>query len=117
MHFGFALEFSDIDLWNIDLLDKHLDLLDTDIPGKNFARCLQDVFNTSSRRLGRRKTVALKTCWRRLQDVFKTNKCLLAHELKIKKGKKLEKMKLEHHWHLTGFDISMFGFYHWNQKI
>ena len=30
MHFGFALELSDIiDLWNIDLLDTHLDLLDT----------------------------------------------------------------------------------------
>ena len=28
MHSGFALEFSDIDLWNIDLLDTHLDLLD-----------------------------------------------------------------------------------------
>ena len=28
MHFGFVLELSDIDLWNINLLDKHLDLLD-----------------------------------------------------------------------------------------
>ena len=25
MHFGFALHSSDIDLWNIDLLDTHLD--------------------------------------------------------------------------------------------
>ena len=32
MHFGFALDSSDIDLLNIDLLDTHLDLLDTDIP-------------------------------------------------------------------------------------
>ena len=24
MHFGFALELSDIDLWNTDLLDTHL---------------------------------------------------------------------------------------------
>ena len=32
---------------------------------------------TSSRHLGRRKTVTLKTCWRRLKDVFKTSKCLL----------------------------------------
>ena len=53
-------------------------------------RSLQDVFarrlcKMSSRRLGRRKIVMLKTCWRRLQDmswrglqdVFKTNKCLL----------------------------------------
>ena len=43
MHFGFALDSSDIDLFNIDLLDTHLDLLDTDIPSKHFV-CLQDVF-------------------------------------------------------------------------
>ena len=47
MHFGFALELSDIDLRNIDLLDTHLDLLDTDIPSKNF--CLHSVFKASSR--------------------------------------------------------------------
>ena len=105
MHFGFALELSDIDLWNIDLLDTHLDLLDTDIPSKYFA-CLHNVFKTSSRhvfktssrhvfktssrrlqrnnfsssktssrrslssRLGRRKIITLKTCWRRLQNMF-----------------------------------------------
>ena len=28
MHSGFALELPDIGLWNIDLLDTHLDLLD-----------------------------------------------------------------------------------------
>ena len=28
MQFGFTLELSDIDLWSIDLLDTHLDLLD-----------------------------------------------------------------------------------------
>ena len=44
MHFGFALDLSDI-----DLLDTHLDLLDTDILSKHFA-CLQDVFKTSPRR-------------------------------------------------------------------
>ena len=47
MHFGFTLDSSDIDLLNIDLLDVHLDLLDTDIPSKYFV-CLQDVFKTSS---------------------------------------------------------------------
>ena len=50
MHFGFALELLDRDLWNIDLLDTHLDLLDTDIPSKYFF-CLHNVFKTSSRRL------------------------------------------------------------------
>ena len=48
MHFGFALDLSDIDLLNIDLLDQrytHLDLLDTDIPNKYFV-CLQDVLKT-----------------------------------------------------------------------
>ena len=61
MHFGFALDLSDIDLSSIDLLDTHLDLLDTDIPRKHFV-CLQDVFKGSSRRLGKRKIVTLKTC-------------------------------------------------------
>ena len=126
-HFRFALDLSDIDLRNIDLLDTHLDLLDTDITSKHFV-CLQDVLKTSSRhvlktsskhvfktssrhvfktssrhvvktswkrlqrnnftswrRLGRRKIVTLKTCWRRLQDMpwrrlqdfLKTKKCLL----------------------------------------
>ena len=135
---GFALDLSDIDLWNIDLLDTHLDLLDTDITSKNFvclrdvlktssryvfktssrhvfktssrlvfetswrrlqrnnfsssktssrrlARGLENVFKMPSRRLGRRKIVRLRTCWRRLQgmswrllqDILKTNKCLL----------------------------------------
>ena len=46
MHFGFALELSNVDSLNIDLLDTHLDLLDTDIPSKYFA-CLHNV----SRRL------------------------------------------------------------------
>ena len=47
-HFGFVLDLSDIDLWNKDLLDTHLDLLDTDITSKNFV-CLRDVLKTSSR--------------------------------------------------------------------
>ena len=136
MHFGFAIDSSDTDLWNIELVDPHLDLLDTDIPSKHFV-CLQDVFKmswihvlkkswrrlqrnnfssfktssrrlqdvlwdvfktslktwrrlqddikTSSRCLGRQRTVTLKMCWRRiqdmawrrLQDVLKTSKCLL----------------------------------------
>ena len=117
--FWVRLSFLRYSLWSKDLF-KHLDLLDTDIPSKNFV-CLRDVlktssryvfktsskhvFKTSSRRLqrnnfsspktscerswkrllGRRKIVTLKTCrrrlqdisWRRLQDVLKTNKCLL----------------------------------------
>ena len=40
MHFVFALDSSDIDLWNIDLLD-------TDIPNKYFV-CLKDVLKTPS---------------------------------------------------------------------
>ena len=46
---------------------------------RRLARGLENVFKTSSGRLGRRKTVTLKTYWRRLQDVLKTNKCLLGH--------------------------------------
>ena len=77
MQFGFALELSDIDLWSIDLLHTHLDLLDTDIPSKYFVS-LHSVFKTSSR-------YVFKTClkdvledvkllwWRRVEDVFKTS--------------------------------------------
>ena len=36
MNFGFALDSIVIDLRNIDFLDTHLDLLDTDTPSKNF---------------------------------------------------------------------------------
>ena len=114
-------------MWNIDLLDTHLDLLVTDIPGKTFV-CLHSVlkmssvyvfntasrhvfktssrhfFKTSSRRLQRNNFSSPKTPSRRLarylqdvledikllrwrcvedvfktclQDVLKTNKCLL----------------------------------------
>ena len=81
MHFGFALELSDIDLWNIDFLDTHLDLLDTNIPSKYFLFLHEDVLSvtllhlqrnipwkTSSRRLGRLKIFTLVTCWTRIQD-------------------------------------------------
>ena len=54
MHFGFALELSDIDLWNVDLLDTNLDLLHTDISSKCFFISIMSsrhVFKTSSRRL------------------------------------------------------------------
>ena len=96
MHFGFALELSDIDLWNIDLLDTHLDLLGTDIRSIFFvsivssrrlqdmsSRHLQDIsstrhvfkmssghdFKMSSRRLRRYKFAKLRICWIRLQDM------------------------------------------------
>ena len=59
MHFGLALELSNVDLFNIDLLDTHLHLLDTDIPSKYFA-CLYNVFKTSSRHV-------FKTCF---EDIF-----------------------------------------------
>ena len=62
MHFGFTLDLPDIDLWNIDLLDTHLDLLDTDIPSKHFV-CLHNVLKTSSRHV-------FKTS---LRHVFKTS--------------------------------------------
>ena len=78
MHFGLALELPDMDLWNTDLLDTHLDLLDTDIPSKNFV-CLHSVFKASSRYVFKTssrhvfKTTSghvFKIC---LQDVFKTS--------------------------------------------
>ena len=50
MHFGFTLDSSDLDLWNIDLLGAHLDLLDTDNSSKHFV-CFQNVLQTSSRHI------------------------------------------------------------------
>ena len=73
MHFVFALELSDIDLSNTDLLDTDLDFLSrdkyTDIPSKYFffsiksLRGLPDIFKTCSQDV-------FKIC---LQDVFKTS--------------------------------------------
>ena len=71
MRFGLALELSNVDLLNIDLLDTHLDLLDTDIPSKYFA-CLHNAFKTSSRRLQGNNFSSSQTSSGRLQDVFKT---------------------------------------------
>ena len=101
MHFGFALELSNVDLLNIDLLDTHLGLLDTGIPRKYFA-FLHYVFKTSSRHVfktssrhvqdmslrrlqdmsSRRLQNVFIVTILRLQDVFKTNKCLLGILLK-----------------------------------
>ena len=82
MHFGFALELSETDLWNIDLLDTHLDLLDTGIPNKYFVSLhslfnmssryvfktsSRHVFKTSSRRLPRNNFSSSKTSTRRLE--------------------------------------------------
>ena len=78
MHCGFTLNSSDIDLWNIDLLDEHLDLVDTDNSSKHFV-CLQDVLQTSPRHVLKTSSRhalkmpsrdAFKTSSRRLQDVF-----------------------------------------------
>ena len=62
MHFGFALELSNIDLWNIDLLDTHLDLLDKDIPSKCFV-CVHNVFKTSSRHAFKTSSRPANVCW------------------------------------------------------
>ena len=72
MHLGFALELSDRDLWNTDLLDTHLDLLSrdkyTDIPSKYFV-CLHKIFKRSSRHVFKTSSRhVFKTSWRRLED-------------------------------------------------
>ena len=73
MHFGFALELPNVDLLNIDLLDTHLDLIDTGIPSKY---CSRHVFKTSSRRLHRNNFSSSKTSSRRLQDILEDVKLL-----------------------------------------
>ena len=58
---------------------------------RRLAWCLQDVFKTPSRHLGRWKIFTLKAFWRRLQniswrplqDIFKTNKCLLGFKFQM----------------------------------
>ena len=93
MYFRFALELSDIDLWNIDLLDTRLDLLDTHIPCRYFVSIhnvfkassiyvfktssrhvfktsSRHVFKTSWRPLQRHNFWSFKTSWRRLQEVL-----------------------------------------------
>ena len=97
MHFGLALELSNIDLSSIDLLDTHLDLLDTDTPSKYFGwlhNAFQDVFKMSckmcSRRLGRRKIVTLNTCWRQLQE-----QKMFAGDVPLTEKPGLHKEKLE----------------------
>ena len=85
MHFGFALDLSDIDLLNVDLLDQrytHLDLFVSKTSSrhvfKTFSRYVfktssRHVFKTSSRCPQRNNFSSSKTSWRRLQDVFKTS--------------------------------------------
>ena len=70
MRFGLALELSNVDLLNIDLLDTHLDLLDTDIPSKYFA-CLHNFFKAPSRHVFKTSSIhVFKTSSR---HVFKTS--------------------------------------------
>ena len=72
MFSGLALNLTDIKFWDTDLLD-------TDIPSKNFA-CLQDVFSVTIFRLPRRLARCLQDVledeklirWIRVEDVFKT---------------------------------------------
>ena len=70
MRFGLALELSNVDLLNIDLLNTHLDLLDTGIPNKYFA-CLHDVFKTSSRHVF--KMSSRHVFWPSSRHVLKTS--------------------------------------------
>ena len=69
MHFGLTLELPDIDMWNIDSLDTHLDFLDTNISSKYFV-ILHNVFKTSSRHVLKTSSALLR--WRRFEGVFKT---------------------------------------------
>ena len=73
MHFGFALDSPDIDLWNIDLLDTYLDLWDKVFPvsilfvSKTSSRLVQDM---SSRRLQDMSSRCLQDMFsRRVQDM------------------------------------------------
>ena len=82
MHFGFALDLSDIDLLNVDLLDPkytHLDLFVSKTSWRRLqdmsSRRLQDMSSRHLQDMSSRRLQDMSS--RRLQDVFKTNKCWL----------------------------------------
>ena len=94
MYFGFALKLSDMDLWNIDLLDRHVDLLGTDIPSKHFV-CIHNIFKTSSRHVFKTSSRhVFKTSWKLLQrnnfSSFKTSSRHLARGLEDVFGRRLQ---------------------------
>ena len=67
MHFGFTIDSSDIYLWDINLLDTDLDLLDADIPSKRLEDVLL-VSKTSSRRFENMSSRCLQDMsWRLLK--------------------------------------------------
>ena len=101
MHFGFALDSADIDLLNIDLLDTHLDLLDTDIPVNNLfvtkksSRRLQDMSSIrlqdmSSKSLEDVLSATIFCLPRRLQDVFKMSREMSSRRLRKKSSRRLQ---------------------------
>ena len=82
MHFGFALELSDIDWWNTDLLDTHLGLLNPEISIQispvsilfvsiKSLRGLQDVSSRHLQDMSSRRLQDMSS--RRFQDVIKTS--------------------------------------------
>ena len=80
MHFGFALDLSDIDLLNIDLLHQRYTQVDLFVPKTSsrhvFKTSSRNVFKTSSRRLQRNNFSSSKTSSRHLQDVLEDVKLL-----------------------------------------
>ena len=99
MFSGLALNLTDIKFWDTDLLD-------TDIPSKNFA-CLQDVFSVTIFRLPRRLARCLQDVledekvirWIRVEDIFKT--CL---KTSLRRLFKINKCSLGSY----GYDILLF---------
>ena len=82
MHFEFALDSPDIDLWNIDLVDTYLDLRYKVVPvnilfvSKTSSRRLQDGFKTCLQDVFKTFNVTIFLLPRRLQDVLEDEKLL-----------------------------------------
>ena len=73
MHFGFTLDSSDIDLWNIDLLDTYLDQIQISsvnilFVSKTSWRRLQDMLSRRPQDISSRRLQDMSS--RRLEDVF-----------------------------------------------
>ena len=128
MHFGFTLELSDIDLWNIDLLDTHVDFLDTDIPCKFFFHSvlktssrhvfwkssrhgrLQDAFSVTMFCLPRRLARCFQEPSRHLQDVFTRRFQDVLEDVKLLRWRRVKtsSRRLQDQQMFAGYTMSTF---------
>ena len=89
--FWIRLRFLRYSLWNKDLLDTHLALLDTDFTSKNCV-CLGDVLKTSSRRLQRNNfsSSSSERSWKRLRKTSSRHLQNVLEDVKLLRWRRVE---------------------------